>query len=160
MKNSLLKITMKEMIVLFINHITIRSNWHTYPIINWVANPWIWAITFHWILKYLWCILRVCFCNYLYWTLALWITICDIQKDAYLPGRSKQWLIVINLTNINQEQYNYYRRSSISHAHIASTITYPHFNPINTLSIFHSITNRNIKISISLLHKHLQKFQH
>ena len=61
MKNSLLKITMKEMIVLFINHITIRSNWHTYPLINWVANPWIWAITFHWILKYLWCILKVCF---------------------------------------------------------------------------------------------------
>ena len=41
MKNSLLKITMREMIVLFINHITIRSNWHTYPLINWVANPWI-----------------------------------------------------------------------------------------------------------------------
>ena len=61
MKNSLLKITMKEMIVLFINHITFRSNWHTYPLINWVANPWIWAITFHWILKYLWCILKVCF---------------------------------------------------------------------------------------------------
>lgn len=87
MKNSLLKITMKEMIVLFINHITIRSNWHTYPLINWVANPWIWAITFHWILKYLWCILKVCFYNYLYWTLAPRMRLSLIRKDAYLPGR-------------------------------------------------------------------------
>ena len=88
------------------------------------------------------------------------MTLSIIWKDVYLSGRCYHWLIVINLTNINKEQYNYYNGSSISHAHIVSTITYPHFNPINTLSIFHSITNRNMKISISLLHKHLQKFQH
>ena len=57
------------------------------------------------------------------------VTVCIIRKDVYSSG---QWLIDNILTNINQEQYNYYRRSSISHVHIASTITYPHIKSLNT----------------------------
>ena len=58
------------------------------------------------------------------------MTVCIIRKCMYSPFN---WLIVISLTNINQEQYNYYNGSSISHAHIASTITYPHFNSLKIL---------------------------
>ena len=103
--------------------------------------------------------MRICFYYYLYWTIVPWIIVYIIRKDVYLPGQSKQRLIGIILTNINNEQYNYYNGSSISHAQIALTITYPHFRSFNTLQIFLSTISSNKKISISLLHKHLQKYQ-
>ena len=60
------------------------------------------------------------------------VTVCIIRKDVYSPDRIKQWLIDNILTNINQEHYNYYNGSYISHAHIVSTITYPHIKSLNT----------------------------
>ena len=93
MKNSLLKITMKEMIVLFINHITIRSNWHTYPLINWVANPL--DLSHHISLNFE---IFMMYFESLFLELSLldtsaMVTVCIIRKDVYSPGRIKQWLI-------------------------------------------------------------------
>ena len=90
MKNSLLKITMKEMIVLFINHITIRSNWHTYPLINWVANAL--DLSHHISLDFE---IFMMYFESLFLELSLletsaMVTVCIIRKDVYLPFN---WLI-------------------------------------------------------------------